>query len=179
MSDTPESLLTPELLSWVGRTTERRALGAIAESDVRRYTHATGDFNPLWLDDAYARAAGYRGRLVPPLLVGWVPFSLKEGEYATDSFDLRRALPLPPHYTNVRNAGTEMEWLQPVYFGEAVTAETQLVDIVARQGRAGLGLYVTQEERVLNAAGEVVARRRSTIALFPDARLETTAEVNA
>ena len=179
MSDTLDALLTPELLAWVGRTTDRRSLGAISESDLRRYTHATGDFNPLWLDDAYARAAGYRGRLVPPLLVGWVPFSLKEGEYASDDDDLRRALPLPPHYTNVRNAGTEIEWLQPVYFGEAVTAETQLVDIAARQGRAGLGVYVTQEERVLNPAGEVVSRRRSTIALFPEARLETTAEAKA
>jgi acyl dehydratase len=179
MTDTPESLLTPELLAWVGRTTDRRNLGALAESDMRRYTHATGDFNPLWLDDAYARAAGYRGRLVPPLLVGWVPFSLKEGEYASADDDLRRSLPLPPHYTNVRNAGTEIEWLQPLYFGEAVTAETRLVDIVARQGRAGLGVYITQEERVFNPAGEVVSLRRSTIALFPETRAETTAEAKS
>jgi acyl dehydratase len=179
MSDTPESLLTPDLLSWIGRTTERRSLGAMSESDIRRYSHATGDFNPLWLDDEFARAAGYRGRLVPPLLVGWVPFSLKEGEYAIETFDLRRSLPLPSHYTNVRNAGTEIEWLQPVYLGEEITVQTQLVDIVARQGRAGLGVYITQEEQVLNPAGDVVARRRSTVVLFPEARLETPAEATA
>jgi len=171
MTDTPESLLTPELRSWVGRTTERRSLGTMGDSDIRRYTHATGDFNPLWLDDAYARAAGYRGRLVPPLLVGWVPFSLKEGEYADDAFDLRRSLPLPAHYTNVRNAGTEIEWLAPVYFGEELTVQTRLVDLVARQGRAGLGLYISQEEQVLNPADEIVARRHSTVVLFPETRL--------
>ena len=114
------------------RRTPVATISYLVATDIRRYTHATGDFNPLWLDDAYARAAGYRGRLVPPLLVGWVPFSLKEGEYADDAFDLRRALPLPAHYTNVRNAGTEIEWLAPVYFGEELTVQTRLVDVVAR-----------------------------------------------
>jgi acyl dehydratase len=174
MTDRPESLLTPELRSWIGRESEPRSLGTLGDSDIRRYTHATGDFNPLWLDDAYARAAGYRGRLVPPLLVGWVPFSLKEGDYADDAFDFRRQLPLPAHYTNVRNAGTELEWLQPVYFGEELTIQVRLVDLVAREGRAGLGLYISEEEQVRNPAGEVVARRRSTVAIFPAARLEST-----
>jgi acyl dehydratase len=166
-----EALLTPELRGWIGRTTARRPLGAIGESDLRRYCHATGDFNPLWLDDAYARAAGYRGRLLPPLLVGWIPFSLREGDYAEEGLDFRRALPLPPHYTNVRNAGTEIAWLQPAYFGEPLTLEVALADLVAREGRVGIGLYITQEERVFNAAEELVCRQRSTTALFPAARL--------
>jgi hypothetical protein len=179
MSDAAEVLLTPDLLSWIGRTTERRSLSAMSESDLRRYTHATGDFNELWLDDTYARAAGHRGRVVPPLLVAWIPFSLKEGEYAADNFDLRRALPLPPNYTNVRNVGTEIEWLQPVYFGEALTVQTQVMDIVTRQGRMGRGIYVTQEEQVRNPAGELVAVRRSTTALFPEAAVQEPPEGQA
>jgi acyl dehydratase len=171
MSDTPESLLTPELLSWIGHTTERRSLGVLSASDIRRYVDATGDANPLWLDAAYARAAGYRGRLIPPTLVGWVPFSLKEGGQDPEGYDVRRSLPLPSHYTNVRNAGTELEWLQPVYFGEELFVQTQVVAIVARQGRAGLGVYVTQEGQVLNPANEIVSRRRSTIVLLPAGRL--------
>jgi acyl dehydratase len=78
---------------------------------------------------------------------------------------------LPAHYTNVRNAGTEIEWLAPVYFGEELTVQTRLVDLVARQGRAGLGLYISQEEQVLNPADEIVARRHSTVVLFPETRL--------
>ena len=45
---------------------------------------------------------------------------------------------------------------------------------MTRQGRAGLGLYISQEEQVLNPADEVVARRHSTIALFPETRLGGT-----
>ena len=69
----------PNLLEWIGRKTPLRQLEIISAADVRRYVDATGDANPLWLDDDFARAAGYRARLLPPTLVGWVPFSFKEG----------------------------------------------------------------------------------------------------
>ena len=43
-----------------------------------------------------------------------------------------------------------------------------IVDIVAREGRAGLGIYITQEEQVLNPDEQIVLRRRHTLAVFPD-----------
>src|SRR5882724_12962417 len=147
-----ETIITPELRNWLGRKTPLRPLEIISAADVRRYVDATGDANPLWLDDDFARSAGYRSRLLPPTLVGWVPFSMKEGDSASssDATDLRRQLPLPDGYTNVRNAGSETEWLQPAYVGEQLSTQSLIVDIVARQGRAGLGIYVTQEEEILN-----------------------------
>jgi acyl dehydratase len=165
-----DSIITAELRSWVGRKTPFRPLEVISATDVRRYVDATGDANPLWLSDEFARDAGYRGRILPPTLVGWVPFSFKEGtERANnDPVDLRRQLPLPPGYTNVRNAGSETEWLQPVYPGEQLSTQSRIVDIVARQGKAGLGIYISQQEEVLNDAQEVVLRRHHTLAVFPD-----------
>ena len=169
MTDSPGSVITPELRGWIGRKSALAQLETMSASDVRRYVDATGDANPLWLDDEFARAAGYRSRLLPPTLVGWGPFSMKEGESASrsDATDLRRQLPLPQDYTNVRNAGSESEWLQPVYVGEPLSTQSVIVDIVARQGRAGLGIYVTQEEQILNAHQEMVMRRRHTVAVFP------------
>jgi acyl dehydratase len=145
-------------------------LEVISTADVRRYVDATGDSNPLWLDDDYARNAGYRSRILPPTLVGWVPFSFKEGtERAnTDPTDLRRQLPLPSDYTNVRNAGSETEWVQPAYLGEQLSTQSTIVDIVARQGKSGLGIYISEEEQVLNFKQEIVLRRRHTLAVFPD-----------
>lgn len=167
MTDTP--LINEELRAWIGRTSRVNRLELLTAADVRRYVDATGDANPLWLDDAYARSVGHPGRLLPPILVGWVPFSLKEGEAADRlaSFDLRRQLPLPPNYTNVRNAGSETEWLQPVCLGEQLSSRSRIVDMVVRQGKLGEGIYVTQEEEISNPAGEVLFRRRHTIALFP------------
>jgi acyl dehydratase len=165
-----DSIITPELRDWIGRKTPLRELEIISAADLRRYVDATGDANPLWLDDDFARAAGYRGRLLPPTLVGWVPFSFKEGtERAnSDPTDLRRQLPLPGEYTNVRNAGSETEWTKPAYLGEQLSTQSTIVDIAARQGKAGLGIYITQEEQVLNSQQQIVLRRRHTLAVFPD-----------
>jgi len=165
-----DTIITPELREWIGRKTPLRPLEIISAADVRRYVDATGDANLLWLDDDFARGAGYRSRILPPTLVGWVPFSFKEGtERAnTDPTDLRRQLPLPSEYINVRNAGSETEWVQPAYLGEQLSTQSSIVDIAARQGKAGLGIYISQEELVLNAQKEIILRRRHTLAVFPD-----------
>jgi acyl dehydratase len=169
MTDAPESMITPELRSWIGRKSALVNLETMSASDVRRYVDATGDANPLWLDDDFARAAGYRSRLLPPTLVGWVPFSMREGDSASSSnaTDLRRQLPLPDGYTNVRNAGSETEWLQPAHIGEQLSTQSCVLDIVARRGRVGLGIYITQEEQILNSHQAIVMRRRHTVAIFP------------
>lgn len=175
-----DAIVTPELRAWIGRKTPLRPLEIINAAGVRRYVDATGDANPLWLDDAFARAAGYRGRILPPILVGWVPFSFKEGteRATTDPTDLRRQLPLPLEYTNVRNAGSETEWLQPAYLGERLSTQSSIVDIVARQGKAGLGIYISQEEQVVNERQEIVLRRRHTLAVFADKKF-TAAQKDA
>jgi acyl dehydratase len=165
-----DAIITPELLEWIGRKTPLRHLEIISAADVRRYVDATGDANPLWLDDDFARTAGYRARLLPPTLVGWVPFSFKEGtERAnSDPSDLRRQLPLPSEYTNVRNAGSETEWVEPAYLGDQLATQSTILDITARPGKAGLGIYISQEEQVLNSLQQMVLRRRHTLAVFPD-----------
>src|SRR5215468_10701054 len=167
MTDSSQSMITLELRNWVGRKSLLIQLEIMTASDVRRYVDATGDANPLWLDEEFARDAGYQRRLLPPTLVGWVPFSMKEGDSANTT-DMRRLLPLPDGYTNVRNAGSETEWLQPAYVGEQLSAHSHIVDIVARQGRSGLGIYITQEEQILNSRQQIVMRRRHTVAVFPE-----------
>lgn len=166
MAATIDNLITDELRSWIGRSSARLPLPeAVSASDVRRYVDATDDRNPLWLDDAAARAVGYEGRLVPPMLV--LELTRRAQDESGDGADWWHKLPLPADYTDTRNAGGELEWPAPVYVGDWLALESSIVDIVARQGRAGLGIYVTREERVLNQRGEVVLRRRQTLARFP------------
>ena len=166
MNESPEALISDELRRCIGRKGPVRALETLSASDVRRYVDATGDTNPLWLDDDFARSAGYKGRLLPPILVGWTPFSIKEPEGNASSFDVRRQLPVPAAYTNVRNAGSETEWVKPVHLGEPLTCQSRIIDITAREGRMGVGIYVTQVEEVRNAESELVFTRRHTVALF-------------
>ena len=52
-----DSIITPELRSWIGRKTPIWPLEVMTAGDVRRYVDATGDANPLWLSDDFARGA--------------------------------------------------------------------------------------------------------------------------
>jgi hypothetical protein len=107
-----------------------------------------------------------------------VPFSIRENPdgSSAEAPDLRRQVPLPKNFTNVRNAGSETEWLKAVYPGEPLSTQSALVDIVARQGRAGPGIYITQEELIRNGAGDIVMRRRHTMAIFAESKLASAAK---
>jgi acyl dehydratase len=166
---TPANVLTPEVLSWIGRTTEVMPLPEpIGPSDVRRYIEATGDYNPLWLDDDAARSAGYRARVVPPMMVIDLSWRLKNSEDGR----LWHKIPLPPAYIDTRNAGTEIEWLHPVYVGDHLGIRHRITDLVAREGRRGLGVYISRETEYRILGGSVAALVRQTIVRFPAARVE-------
>jgi acyl dehydratase len=161
-----DSLITEEMRAWIGRSTPVLELPeAISPSDVRRYVEATGDRNPLWLDDAFARSVGYRGRLVPPMMV--LELFRRTRSEEDEAADPWARIPLPPNYTDTRNAGTDVEWLKPVYLDDRLSIQSTVADIVARQGKAGLGIYVTREESIFNAAKELVLRRRQTLVRLP------------
>jgi acyl dehydratase len=164
-----EAVVTPQVRAWIGRTTEPMPLPEeICASDIRRYVDATGDRNPLWLDDAAARAAGYRARIVPPMLIidlGWRLKSLEAGR-------LWHHVPLPPDYTDTRNADIEIEWLSEVYIGDRLSIAHRIVDIVARAGRRGLGVYITRETEFRAQDARLLARVRQTVVRFPKAKLE-------
>lgn len=171
-----DQVITDALREWIGRETPVRSLETITASDIRRYVDATEDANPLWLDDEFARSMGYQGRLLPPSLVGWEPFSRWVGTANVDydGDDLIKQLPLPVNYTDMRNAGTEIEWLRPIALGEMLRAKSRIVDIFARQGKAGLGIYVTREELILDANDEIVLRRRQTSVRLPRAEVASS-----
>ena len=163
------SIITDELRSWIGRTAGPFPVPEeVSASDVRRYLGATGDSNPLWRDDDVARAAGYRERIVPPMLVIEL-YRRVSGATGAGDANLWEGLPLPENYTDTRNAGAETEWLQPVYMGDRLTVWHRITDIVARQGRAGLGIYLIRESE-FRRDGEVVVRLHATTVKLPARR---------
>jgi acyl dehydratase len=141
----------------------------ISASDLRRYINATGDHNPLWIDDEFARAAGYRARILPPMMVIDLSWRLQEA----DSGRLwHHHIPLPPNYIDARNVENEIEWLGEVYVGEMLVLTHRIVGIVARAGRRGLGVYITRETEFRTGDNRLVARLRQTVARFPKTAVE-------
>jgi uncharacterized protein len=165
-----DAVITDETRAWIGRSSELMPLPEeVAASDVRRYVEATGDHNPLWLNDEVARSAGYRGRVVPPMLVIDLVWRLKH----TDAGRMTDRVPLPANYIDTRNVETEMEWLEPVYIGDRISIRHRIRDIVARPGRRGLGVYISRETEYVRDDGRLVARVVQTVARFPRAAVGT------
>ena len=176
MSQPHESLITEELRAWIGKTTPVKALEMITASTVRRYVDATREtiIHYGWMMNSPAPQAT-TGGFYRLLSVGWLPFSIRRGDDSMgfDAADLRRHLPLPKEYTNIRNARNvqvELEWLRAVYLGEALSTQSGITDMVAREGKRGWGIYVTQENRILDERNEVVLRRRQTVVLLPESK---------
>jgi acyl dehydratase len=169
-ADDVSSIVTDDVRSWVGRATELMPLPEeITASDVRRYIEATGDNNPIWRDDEAARAAGYRRRAVPPMLVIEIIWRLKQSELGR----ITDRVPLPAEYTDTRNVDNEIEWLEPVHVGDRLSIRHRILDIVAKASRRGLGVYITREtDYVRDGDACVVAKVRQTVARFPKAKSE-------
>ncbi len=173
MADDADALLTDDVRAWIGRSSDTRQFPEpISASDVRRYLDATGDRNPLWRDDEYARAAGYRARLVPPLFVAALTRRIPVTDSPEDRVFWQHQVPVLTGYTNTRNAGTELEFLAPIYVGDLISVQTHITDITVRRGRTGTGIFVTRILEFRNQHGQPVIRRHQSLGKYPPASIE-------
>ena len=116
---------------------------------VEDFIEATGDENPVYLDDEAAREAGYDGKLVP------ISFASATGSVALWSVigalgvDLSRLL----------HGGHEFEFIKPLRDADFLTTTLRVADIVDKKK---LRLYIL-EGKTVNAAGEEVLRFKTTL----------------
>ncbi len=173
MADDLDTLITDAMRACIGRQLPLHTIPEpIPSSDIRRYCQAVGDDNPLWWNDEVARAAGYRERRAPHLMItqmGWRlgdrdPESLDESEWS--------GLVYPAGFTNFRNGGQEVEWLAPVYIGDLLSFQSRLTEIYARQGRMGPMIITKTETEIRNQDDIVVARTTRTGIRLRAARYE-------
>ncbi len=93
----------------------------ITEGDKELFAKATGDYNPVHLDAAYAEKTMFKGRIAHGLLsVGF--FSAILGNI------------LPGHGTIYLSQ--EVKFLAPVRIGDTVTAKVELIELVLERNRA-------------------------------------------
>ncbi|HEX6135915.1 MAG TPA: MaoC/PaaZ C-terminal domain-containing protein [Longimicrobiales bacterium] len=126
----------------------RSAERVVAAEDLERFSELSGDRNPLHLDDAYARAAGYEGRIAQGVL----------GTAVATGLVNRLGL----------TAGTligllEVRWRfeRPLYPATAVHAELTVKS--ARPTRRGDRGIVVLEVLLADGAGQVYQRGELTM----------------
>jgi len=93
----------------------------ITGADIELFARATGDFNPVHLDQAYAEKTMFKGRIAHGLLsVGLLSSIL--GNI------------LPGHGTIYLSQ--EVKFLAPVKIGDTLTAKVEVIELVPEKNRA-------------------------------------------
>lgn len=126
------TLLTPEMLEWVGRSFEFTS-DPISPSDARGFIAASGDDNPLYsLPDAGGEADP--DIPVPPMLYYAVtrPFAPSK-DFAEDG-TVKELRPLIGKGQTM-GGGVEMEWLEPLTLGDRLHGTRTLASLTEKKGR--------------------------------------------
>lgn len=160
------SLLTEELKSWIGREVHYPAREQLGRASIRYFALAMGDENPLHLDDAYAKEAGYPSIVAPPTLI------CETCQYAHRRPDANGYIGhewrLPITDCRMIRAGNDYEFMRAVLPEDRISVSWTLEDIVERgSSRGGTQLFVTSIARYRDAAGEVIAINRETVVYQP------------
>ena len=112
---------------------------------IRDFTQSVGESEPVFVDEAAAQAAGYRGLVAPPtfctVLVNRV--SLPDIKLQFGRMQI--------------HAGQRVQPKAPLVAGDRVTASSHLKDVYAKTGRTGIMVFIVWETTFRNQDGEVVA----------------------
>jgi acyl dehydratase len=160
------ALLTEELKAWIGREAHYPAREELGRASIRYFALALGDDNPLYVDDAYAKKAGYPSVIAPPTLI------CESCQYAhrTPNADgyIGHEWHLPVPNARLIRAGNDYEFMRPVLPTDRISVTWTLERIVEKpSSRGGTQLFVSSVARYRDAQGEVVAINRETIVYQP------------
>ena len=128
----------------VGQTAELRR--TVAASDLDAFAAVTGDTNPVHLDEAYAAATPFKGRIAHGMLsAGYI------------SAVLGTRLPGP----GAVYVSQSLSFRRPVRIGDEVTAEVEVTAIDAARGRVTFATTgVVAGKTVVEGEAVVVVPRR-------------------
>lgn len=118
----------------------------ITEEDINNFAQATGDLNPVHLDEAYAKNTIFQGRIA-------------HGMLTASLFSNLLAMQLP-------GAGTvylsqTLNFKRPVRIDDTITAEVEIIGIDLERGRVTLATRCrNQDDKVVLEGEAVVSPKR-------------------
>jgi 3-hydroxybutyryl-CoA dehydratase len=110
----------------------------ITESDIELFARATGDFNPVHLNQAYAEKTMFKGRIAHGLL--------SVGLLSTILGNI-----LPGHGTIYLSQ--EVKFLVPVRIGDTITAKVEVLELISEKNRAKFRTTCTNQDGKLVVDG--------------------------
>lgn len=125
---------------------EKASLGReITGEDIENFAQATGDFNPLHLDEAYAKNTVFQGRIAHGMLVA----SLFSNLIGTQ-------LPGP----GTVYLSQTLNFKKPVRINDIITAEVEVTGIHHERGTVTLSTCCRNQDGTLVLEGEAIVSPR-------------------
>ncbi len=153
MTQQQASVITDEMRQRIGVESEP-VVFEVDNLGCRQFARSVGYTDPVFFDEATAKAKGYRGILAPAGFLGHPVYDPAKPSRGPESSGMN----IP--YKRVLNGGTDVEYFQYVCAGDRLTARTKITDLVERQGKVGPMLVVSTETTFRNELGETVAIQR-------------------
>jgi acyl dehydratase len=160
MADNEYEFISDEMLANVGKEGSPTTL-EVDKTMIRMFARAVGYTDPVYYDEAAAKAAGYRNLPCPPGYLGTPVF--KPGREPSGpgpmSFGPAPKKPL----TRILNGGTVIEMLGDVCAGDVLTSRGHLSELAETKGSLGTMVVMTNKTVYKNQADETVAISTGTI----------------
>ena len=155
---TSASQLTPEVLAYIGRVSDKVSGYPVSAEEIRRFCYATDDHNPRYLSG--------EDIVAPPMFVS-IPF---DWEVPMDSLpedgtpQQNDGLVFPPLKAKRKLfGGYQVEYFQEIRPGDVLTRQRKFLDIYERSGASGSSVFMLIEATYTNQRGEKVAVDINTI----------------
>lgn len=152
---------------------------------IRHWVEAMGDENPVYVDEAAARAAGFSGVVAPPtMLQAWTMRGYRRSmeieraraeadagagppRQGEDALDQLFGLLDEAGFTSVVATDCEQEYHRPLVLGDRLRAES-VIETISPEKRTALGdgYFVTTRTDYRDREGDVVASMRFRILRF-------------
>ena len=122
-----------------GASAPRSARDPVNQAMINNWTEAIGDTNPIYRDDAAARAAGHEGSVAPPAMIQvWTMGGLHAQRTGDDPLGQMMAVLDEAGFTSVVATNCEQAYHRYLRPGERVTVSAVLDDVRGPK-RTGLG----------------------------------------
>jgi hypothetical protein len=159
MTQARPSVITDEMRALVGVEGAPMTL-EVEKTNCRMFARAVGHTDPIFYDEAEAKARGYRSIVAPPGFMGTPVF--RPGQ-AGGGPAQNRGYSVP--YKRVLNGGTDYEYFpenDTICAGDTITARSKIAGFEETEGSLGPMLITKRETTYTNQDGKVVAKMYGT-----------------
>jgi uncharacterized OB-fold protein/acyl dehydratase len=177
----PASDFEAQLAAFAGQSTDGTidAPDEVNQAMIRHWVEAMGDTNPVYVDEAAAREAGFPGIIAPPtMLQAWIMRGLRasqqvetdraEGRVQGDGPSDRLMSLLDQHgFTSVVATNCDQHYERPLVLGDRISV-VSVIESVSPEKQTGLGVghFITNRLEYTDLHGAAVATMRFRILKF-------------